>query len=111
MASTFLIIVFQLSVIELSADFENNNVKILEVYVSESTMEALIRKHSVPDVMNVDSITILILLFLDDGAITFASRRDSPIGTKICIDAMRKCRLLFYTRTLKKESKKSFLLT
>ena len=86
MAPTLFAMVFQLAVKKISAGFKNNNVKILEAQVSESTKEALIRKHNVSDMMKMDSIALLILLYLDDGAITFSSTRDATIGTKICID-------------------------
>ena len=90
---------------ELSAEFKKNNVKILEAQVSKSTMEALIRKYNVSDMMKMDSITLLILLCLDDGAIPFTSRRDATIGTKICIDAMSKFGLIAHTGKATKESK------
>ena len=104
-APTLFIMVFQLAVMELSAEFKKNNVKILEAQVSESTTEALIRKHGVSDMMKMDPIALLILLYLDDGAIPFASRRDATIGTKLCIDVMSKFGLIIHTRTAKKESK------
>ena len=86
--------VFQLSVMKLSAEFKKNNMKILEAQVSESTKEALIRKHNISDTMKMCSIALLILLYLDDGAIPLASRRDATIGTKICIDVMSKFGLI-----------------
>ena len=50
-APTLFIMVFQLAVMELSAEFKKNDVKFLEAQVSESTTEALIRKHGVSDMM------------------------------------------------------------
>ena len=66
-APTLFIMVFQLAVMELSAEFKKNNVQILEAQVSESTTEALIRKHGASDMMKMDPIALLILLCLDDG--------------------------------------------
>ena len=97
--------IFQLAVMELSVEFKKNNVKILEAQVSESTMKDLIRKYSGSYMMKMDSIALLILLYIDDSAITFASRRDATIGTKICINVMSKFGLIFNTRTATKESK------
>ena len=68
-------------------------------------MEALIRKHSVSDMMNMCSIALLILLYLDDGVIPFASRRGATIGTKTYIDVMSKFRLIIHTGMATKESK------
>ena len=99
------IMVFQLAVMELSADFKNNNVKILEAQISESTREALIRKYIVSDMMKMDSTALLILLYLDDGAIPFSSERDATVGTKICIGILSKIRLIVHTGTEIKESK------
>ena len=105
MAPTLFIMVFQLAVMELSAEFKNNNVKILEAQISDSTTEALIRKHGVSDMMKMDPIALLILLYLDDGAIPFASRRDATVGTKLCTDVMSKFGLIIHTGTAEKESK------
>ena len=104
MAPTLFIVVFQLEVMELSAEFKKNNVKILEAQVSESTTDA-IRKHRVSDMMKMDPIALLILLYFDDGAITFASRRDATIRTKLCINVMSKFGLIIHTGTAKKEPK------
>ena len=97
--------VFQLAVMELSAELKKNNVQILEAQVSESTTEALIRKHGVSDMMKMDPIALLILLYLDDGAIPYASRRDATIGTKLCIDVMSKFGLIIHTGTAEKIQK------
>ena len=68
-------------------------------------METLIREDNISDMMKMDSIALLILLYLDDGAIPLASRKDATIGTKICIDAMIKFELIVRTGVEKKESK------
>ena len=67
-------------------------------------MEALIRNHKVLDTMKMDLIAPLILICIDDGAIPFASTKDATIGTKICIDVIRKFGLIVHTGTETKES-------
>ena len=99
------IMVFQLALMELSAEFKNNNVKILEAHVCESIMESLIIKYSVLDMMKIFSLSLLMLLYLDDGSIQLAPKRDATIVSKICIDVMRKFGTIVQTGTATKESK------
>ena len=72
----------QLAAQELEKEFIIAGVGILKALVS-SSLEFMIRKHS-NGVINKLSLTmLLILLFMDDGAIPFSSRRDALIGVKL----------------------------
>ena len=66
-------------------------------------MEDLIRKYNVSEMMKMDSIALLILLYFDDGTISLASRRDAIIGTNVCIYFMSKFGLIVHTGMAIKE--------
>ena len=65
----------------------------------------VIRRYTVKDSNKIDELAILILLYIDNGAISFNSRSDVEKGTPICIDIMAKFGLMVYTRSEVKKSK------
>lgn len=65
----------------------------------------MLRKHNITNIGKYSLTTILILLYIDDDAILFASRRDAILGIKLCIDVFKKFRLTIHTGTKKKASK------
>ena len=68
-------------------------------------IDAMLRKHNITNIGAYSLTTILILLYIDDGAIPFASRRDVILGMKLCINVFRRFGLVVHTGTKEKDSK------
>ena len=94
----------QLAAESLAIEFQKHNIILPCMRVSNSE-ECVIRKHKNSQVEKMDHLALLILLYMDDGALPFCSRDDAIIGTQLCVDVMSKFGLTVHTGTKNKKSK------
>jgi len=101
MAPILFICTIQLAAVEIGRQFEENNIQIPTINISNDC----IRPKNYSNTNKNQSITIFILLFMDDGALPFGSREDAIIGTRICIQTLEKFGLVVHTGNDGKRSK------
>ena len=104
LAPILFILVMQLAAESLAVEFRNHGINLPDVRVSISN-ECVIRKHKPNQIATMDHLALLILLYMDDGALPFCSRKDAIIGSQICIEVMAKFGLIVHTGKIGKESK------
>ena len=104
LAPTLFIMVIQLAAQDLEKEFTIAGIDILKVLVS-SSLDSTIRKHSNGDINNMSLTMLLMLLFMDDGAIPFNSRQDALIGIKIIKKVFNRFGLTIHSGFGKKKSK------
>lgn len=105
LAPLLFIMVVQLAAETLDIEFKKHNIKILDVYVTTERIDAMLRKHNITNIENYSLTAILILLYIDDGAIPFASRRDAILGLRLCIEVFKKFGLIVHVGSKEKSSK------
>lgn len=104
-APLIFIMVMQLAAKCLEIEFKQHNVKLLDIYASPSMINVVLRKHRISDIGSMNLSIILILLYIDDGAIPFASQKDAVLGLKLCIKVFIRFGLIIHIGTKSKHSK------
>ena len=80
LAPTLFILVTQIAAQGLAKEFESHAIDVLNALTSPSE-NCVIRKQRRNNVSKLSLTAILILLYLDDGALPFGSRDDAVLGT------------------------------
>ena len=88
----------------LAVELRKNNITLPELKESVRP-ECVIRKHKLHELTHMHRLDLLTTLYIDDGALSFNSRRDSIVGTKLSIDLMAKLGSIVRADKGSKESK------